>query len=133
LLQTTLRQPCPKLVERGLELAKLAKGLDRKTWAVATVIRLSAAASSAPVATPICKNRDFAETSRPVISKLNLTPTAAIYSLRGFCRSHRNGSFARSFSSYGRRTPCRNVQTRCSGVRAYDRFDRAGQSPGRVR
>ena len=30
LLQTTLRQPCPKLVERGLELAKLAKGLDRK-------------------------------------------------------------------------------------------------------
>ena len=25
------------------------------------------------------------------------------------------------------------VQTICSGVRAYDRFDRAGQSPGRVR
>jgi MerR family redox-sensitive transcriptional activator SoxR len=30
LLQTTLRQKCPKLVERGLELAKSAQRLDRR-------------------------------------------------------------------------------------------------------
>ena len=30
LLQTTLRQQCPHLVERGLALAKSAKGLDRR-------------------------------------------------------------------------------------------------------
>src|SRR5215467_4041663 len=30
LLQATLRQKCPHLVERGLELAKSSKGLDRQ-------------------------------------------------------------------------------------------------------
>jgi hypothetical protein len=88
---------------------------------------MSRAFKAAPVATPICKNRDFAETSRPVISKLKLTPTAVIYSPR-LLPQPPNGSFARSFSSHGRRTPCWEVQTRCSGVRAFDRCDRAGKT-----